>query len=300
MRCFKPIKLKNGNLVPCGKCAACQINRQSQWRFRLEKELANSDFYLWITLTYEENSLRFYDEKSGSWCTNFGIRSGIGRPAVNVEDCKLFFKRLRKRFPKVKFKYFLVSEYGGRTYRPHYHFLLFCSAFGGLRVCLDTRRQIVDSLENLWRCGFAYEKRYHKGVLAYLTKYCCKPEIVGFIPPVKTFTLCSKGLGISYLDYLQTKDFSDLDFRVRHHGGDIVLPRYYRDKLFPHSGDNVENRLAWDSYLREMNIKAQKDFQLIAEKHNKVHEQDYLDYYKDKIENLQKDFDLQTLKRLKK
>lgn len=54
-------------------------------------------------------------------------------PILNYYDVKCFFKRLRKAFTKYcqengidepPFKYYVLSEYGGKYYRPHYHVLL--------------------------------------------------------------------------------------------------------------------------------------------------------------------------------
>lgn len=47
---------------------------------------------------------------------------------LNPYDQNLFFKRLRKLISErynEKICYYLVSEYGGRTYRPHWHGILF-------------------------------------------------------------------------------------------------------------------------------------------------------------------------------
>ena len=47
---------------------------------------------------------------------------------LNPYDQNLFFKRLRKLIAEKydeKICYYLVSEYGGRTYRPHWHGILF-------------------------------------------------------------------------------------------------------------------------------------------------------------------------------
>lgn len=40
-------------------------------------------------------------------------------------DPQLFIKRLRKLVHPIKLRYYLVGEYGDRTFRPHYHLALF-------------------------------------------------------------------------------------------------------------------------------------------------------------------------------
>ncbi len=56
-------------------------------------------------------------------------------PILNYYDVKCFFKRLRKAFTKwcqenqidePPFKYYVLSEYGAKYFRPHYHVLFHC------------------------------------------------------------------------------------------------------------------------------------------------------------------------------
>lgn len=45
--------------------------------------------------------------------------------STSVRDMQLFMKRLRKLFPNDNLRFYGVSEYGEKSLRPHYHFIIF-------------------------------------------------------------------------------------------------------------------------------------------------------------------------------
>lgn len=126
--CISPIQIKNpylglGHLglnrlhdtvntyinVPCGQCPACTSLRQSWINQRVQME--SLDNYLFYgTLTYNEDMV--------PW-VHFG-EYNLRVPFMS--DFTNMVKRLRNE--GLKFSYIVVSEYGGKTYRPHYHFML--------------------------------------------------------------------------------------------------------------------------------------------------------------------------------
>lgn len=133
--CFTPYNVKHKMTnttipVPCGRCPKCVARRTSGWSFRLMQEDKVSDSSLFLTLTYDSNSLPI---------TKNGFMD------LRKRDLQLFFKRLRKchaiqcatnnhqRKANGKngivvnkpIKYYAVGEYGGHTRRPHYHIILF-------------------------------------------------------------------------------------------------------------------------------------------------------------------------------
>lgn len=133
--CFTPYNVKHKMTnttipVPCGRCPKCVARRTSGWSFRLMQEDRVSDSSLFITLTYDTDSVPF---------TKNGFMD------LRKRDLQLFFKRLRKltadqsrkinhqRLANRKngllydkpIKYYAVGEYGGKTKRPHYHIILF-------------------------------------------------------------------------------------------------------------------------------------------------------------------------------
>lgn len=108
MQCGYPYKTPGGDEVPCGRCMPCRITRQREWVSRLLMEYLESERKLpatFFTLTYDEKHV----PKDGS---------------LSKEDLRLFLKRLRAG-SMGSIRYFAVGEYGDKTFRPHYHGVLF-------------------------------------------------------------------------------------------------------------------------------------------------------------------------------
>lgn len=208
MQCYHPITLKTGEIVPCGKCPACLANQRKEWIFRLEQEYLDSNFAIFVTLTYDEKNIP------------------LGHN-VRKRDVQLFHKRLRKHFPPGELRFYLVSEYGDQTFRPHYHGLYFFKSN-------YSKTEIYDIFEKSWSLGFIKFGEVEEGSIVYCTKYCLKHSDT---PPgrVKTFRLVSKmngGLGSRYIREMA-------DYHIESNNGKFVsfngkvsrMPRYYRTKI---------------------------------------------------------------------
>jgi len=108
MECLHPKYLsKQEMVVPCGRCPFCAATRRSDWATRLHFEGLLHYGSKFVTLTYEDKYL--------TW--------NHGNPQLVKSDLQKWFKRVRKA--GFKFRYYAVGEYGSRTYRPHYHVLVF-------------------------------------------------------------------------------------------------------------------------------------------------------------------------------
>lgn len=104
--------------VPCGRCIGCRLDYSKQWANRCMMEAQYHEHSCFITLTYDDLHVpRSYGRSSlGGSCISYSLHK---------EDLQKFFKRLRKHFEGVKIRYFGCGEYGSRTFRPHYHVILF-------------------------------------------------------------------------------------------------------------------------------------------------------------------------------
>lgn len=227
MRCLAPIQVKNPKysdrtryqdrmlMVRCGKCEGCLKTSINNWAFRLEIEAKRSLYVHFVTLTYSPE---------------FVPLTPTGLPTLDKQDVQKFFKRLRKNYGR-KLKYFIVGEYGTRSYRPHYHAIIFN----------------VDSREEYYKAWSINGKdigsvhvgsSIDDGAIPYTLKYMYKK---GLVPAFKEddripeFRMMSKKLGSNYLSKEMINwhlaDMKNRQYVVKEGGIKAPLPRYYREKI---------------------------------------------------------------------
>lgn len=218
MQCISPLNIQRPNgqgpkdriLVPCSVCPACLANRRLEWTIRIKEELKCADSAHFITLTYEDENLPY----------------GLSENSLDKTDLQKFFKRLRKTGEIVR--YYAVGEYGTRTYRPHYHIILF--------NCKN-----VDNIVKSWKLGFCKIDKVEGASIHYVTKYHVNKT---HYPngSEKPFALISKkpAIGANYINRMQDyhEGYPDRAFYTELGGRKQKLPRYYRQKLYSES-DNI-------------------------------------------------------------
>lgn len=109
--------------VPCGKCIECSDAKRNDLfvraSFEYKSMLKAGGIAYFVTLTYSPKCLPTFNH----------------RPCFNREDVTNFLRRLRARHFKFckrfnhayhGIRYFVTSEYGHETHRPHYHMVIFC------------------------------------------------------------------------------------------------------------------------------------------------------------------------------
>lgn len=251
MECFYPrtIKLPDGfpQVVRCEKCLACLEHRQAGWITRLSQEFKDSpDGVYFLTLTYDDEHLPTM------------VIDGRRCACISTEDIKKFHADLRKRFqqgfyndhtlekagwspgptrislpPSVHFKYYVTSEYGPETKRPHYH--------GFYSHLPEDEDLVFDLFNQIWGKGFiTMEKGKSEACASYVSKYLVNDSLVPVdrrLPKPRAWM--SKGLGSSYLDsdnILEWHRSSPSEHLfVMNNGRKGVLPRYLRDKILDDS-----------------------------------------------------------------
>lgn len=225
--------------VPCGKCAACITNKRNDWatRLRIEDRYAVSSYF--ITLTYSDNNLKMVDIPNMNGEIIYTVASLV------KDDVQLFMKRLRKG-TKDKLKYYLVGEYGEKTFRPHYHMLLFGLNKTGVRL----QKYLLDK----WNKGQIDIGQVNPASIRYITNYMVtKTQFKNdFIEP--PFAHMSKGLGKAYIEKHKSKHHNDLsrNYMTFEDGQKSRLPRYYRDALYCENTRIKQNEKAiHDSDKRE-------------------------------------------------
>ena len=165
--------------------------------------------------------------------------------SVSKRHCQLFFKRLRRDFPHDVLKYYLSSEYGHKTMRPHYHLILF--GLDSDDLCVKDHRSSV--LDRIWPYGFNFVGDVTPSSCGYVSRYTLKKsmsqdvvlDVAKSIGLESEFSLMSKGLGLEY--FHEHKDFIiSNDGAFYFNGIRYRISRYFLDKLKQEDEDEF-NRL---------------------------------------------------------
>lgn len=198
--------------------------RRSDWALRLHHEAKRHLDAAFVTLTYADAHLVW---KAGT--------SQLHKPHLQG-----WFKRVRKAGYKVR--YYAVGEYGSRTYRPHYHVLLFGSVPEGV-------------IRDAWWFGQVHIGKVTQASVQYTLGYMVNGKHwtmrKGRVRPFCTMSR-RPGLGAGYLTPAMVawhksdrKNYAILDGVKRH------LPRYYKEKIFTKKERinimYVEARRAWEN-----------------------------------------------------
>lgn len=204
--CTHPkVILRDGRrmVVSCGKCPSCLSQKGSLKTRQVLKEFDSSNFCLFLTLTYDnehvpvmwyektDNHYNCYDldtnepivsvKISDSNLEKLAARCDLNGylPYINRTDLPKFLKRFRKQLyeyitthfdtknsPLPYVRFYALSEYGAKKYRPHHHILLFFDSPEILAIV----REIVDKV---WTFGL-YDLQYvnnSKKCAKYVAQY---------------------------------------------------------------------------------------------------------------------------------
>lgn len=230
----------------CGRCVGCRLTRASSWAVRCTHEAELFQRNSFVTLTYNDEHL----PENGS---------------LRYEDVQKFWKRFRKSErgfeagPSGKYpvRYFVAGEYGEKSWRAHYHALLFNYDFADRRYwrTSETGDRIYRSelAESLWSVdgvpmgnvelgsvtprSTAYVARYSmKKVLgrqAATDFYSWVDEHTGEVCEVKPeFCAMSLKPGIGAWWYERYRSDVFPRDQVVGVGGEVAkVPRYYAERL---------------------------------------------------------------------
>ena len=161
-------------LMPCGKCAACQIHKRKDMSTRLTHEASLYEHSCFVTLTYDDVNCPVTDKGNKTLCPS---------------DVQKFVKRLRRHLEYIpkrksdgrdhvdKVRYFAVGEYGSRTHRPHYHLIIFgWSPSDKVLFKTHNGKPVYRSpqLERLWKHGYSTISDVNPRVAKYCARYVTK------------------------------------------------------------------------------------------------------------------------------
>lgn len=137
MKCLRQKKTVDGRNVSCRTCEACTANKTNEFIIRFMATARHSYSYF-VTLTYSDEYLPFF--------------------GVYKDDVKRFVQSLKK----YNCRYVLISEYGGRYCRPHYHLNLFFDEMPG---------NVFSLIEDNWSMGIIHCEVANDKQLNYIAKY---------------------------------------------------------------------------------------------------------------------------------
>lgn len=120
---IKSGRYRSYDIIPCGKCLGCYLERARDKAVQLSLEKMNPEYKedeMWfITLTYEDDLLPIHSYVDA---TTGEIFSGC---STELKDLQNWIKKLRDNHPEKNIRYMAAREYGSHTLRPHYHLIIF-------------------------------------------------------------------------------------------------------------------------------------------------------------------------------
>ena len=125
---------KNGGIVPvpcdmrviyvpvaCGKCIECLKKKGREWQIRMSEEIRNNNNGKFITLTFNEESLKKYKIKAWKKITENKDKFTILENEIATIAMREFLERWRKKYKK-SIKHWFTTELGHEgTERIHMH-----------------------------------------------------------------------------------------------------------------------------------------------------------------------------------
>lgn len=164
-------------------------------------------------------------------------------PYCNTSDCQKFLKRLRfhsKDKYNEEIRFYAVSEYGPRTYRPHWHLLLFFNS--------DELTSVIQQLvSESWSYGHTTCELSRGGSAAYVASYVnsnvCLPSLYLQHKEIRARSLHSKGYGnnhvfptqasIHELDNMSSILLNGESISINGKAKQIYPSRSYKHTVFP-------------------------------------------------------------------
>ena len=198
--------------IACGKCMECKKAKAREWQVRLSEEIKHNRNGLFVTLTFNDESLSRYMQDTDD--ENIAAKKAV----------RHFLERWRKKYGK-SLKHWLVTEKGEDYDRIHLHGFLFTDQ--------------TEDVKKIWGNGFVYIGEYvNQRTVNYCVKYVQKQDEKH--KDFQQIILTSPGIG---RDYTKTMDFKkntfkDLETNEMYKlptGHKIPLPIYYRNKAYSES-----------------------------------------------------------------
>lgn len=223
--------------IPCQKCIGCRLDLSRQWADRMILEMDHTKKGIFVTLTYDNEHIPICQY------TEDGIPL---YGTLDVRDCQLFLKRLRKYFTGKEIRFYLAGEYGSNTLRPHYHAILFglgLDDFYDLQPHgkneLGQQYFISNTLAKIWNNGFVLLSDVSWKTCAYVARYVTKkwtgPYAIDYAVRncMPEFSLMSRRPGIAgyWLEDHGFPKYANISVSDQEGSKTIQIPKYFLSKL---------------------------------------------------------------------
>lgn len=221
MKCFNGIPV-DGQLVPCGRCLDCRINKGREWSSRILMEHVAGNRGYFFTWTYDDEHLPRTEQEN--------------LPTLRK---KAFQRWLEKRRESTPLRFYAVGEYGDDTFRPHYHAAIFPRGNWDPRELLVAWKQgTIKSVRDLNARRARYLANY---TAKKLTKDTDERLRDGQEPEFRSSSR-TPGLGVPFVPTLVSayrtragqkiiEECGDIERTVRFYGKVYPIPRFILDKV---------------------------------------------------------------------
>lgn len=213
--------------IPCGQCIGCRMAYSYQWANRLMLELQDHDIKncYFVTLTYDDKHLCELDHLKTVVDPNTGELVDGPYYSLRKKDLQDFMKRLRDALgydDDHRIRFFACGEYGGKTFRPHFHLILFNLRLPENDLIFYKKSKLGYDYHNSkliaekWPNGYNVVAPVTWESCCYVARYMLKKQkgddkIVYYASGAESpFTLCSRKPGIAANYLKRCGDFSKI------------------------------------------------------------------------------------------
>lgn len=237
--------------LPCGRCIGCRLDYSRDWANRCMMELQYHDSSYFLTLTYDDVYL------PTSSIVDLSTGEALAPSAtLDPRDMQLFIKRLRKNTGQ-SIRYYLCGEYGGVSFRPHYHAIVFGLVLDDLELYMTSPLGHAyynsPTLVKCWPKGYVVAAQVTWEACAYTARYILKKQYgpdahehyaaLGVVPEFTRMSL-KPAIGKQYyLDHPDLFDYDWINVSTPTGGKKFAPPRYFR-KLLAQDNPQLERSLA--------------------------------------------------------
>lgn len=224
--------IERGFYVGCGGCPYCRASQACAWSFRLQKEFQRSCISaFFLTLTFDDDNLIFDLDGNPTFEKSFHQKfiKLLRQRALRMSKSDLRKSGLtRKQVRSFPIRYYLISEYGTKWLRPHYHVILFN---------LPSVFASSEYLSKVWGHGNVDVGQVTPDSIAYVTVYRIgvprgDDYTAKYGTRMRPYSCMSKGLGSSYISTVRKLMLSgSLPDTVPLNGKLVALPSYYLRKV---------------------------------------------------------------------